>query len=207
MAERAKPKTGSWGPTAWVLILSFGVFLVSLPYKWVVAPALAAENYPFFAADRVIDGLRKQRTDKGAWPERLDPLVKGGSFKGLGEVVVATDGRSVEVASNVYVYYPVDAEHVSIWVFPAGEHADKGYTHYLLVGRNAFRHWAGEPFKVEQVKQALKLARPSESQLASLRLREVFEEAKSRKRGFFSKLGGLLSGRSKEKSGDSSGGR
>lgn len=190
-----------------MLILSFVVFLVSFPYKWVVAPALAAEDYPYFAADRVIDGLRKQRAENGSWPARLDPLVKAGAFKGLGEVVVATDGRSLEVSSSVYVYYPVDAEHVSIWVFPTGEHASKGYTHYLLVGRDAFRHWAGSAFQLDQVKLALKLPRPSETELASLKLKEVVEEQKPRKRGLFSRLGSLFSGRSREKSGDGSGGK
>lgn len=207
MADRAKPTTGKFGPTAWVLLISIVVCLISYPFKWVVAPVMAAEEYPYFAAERLISGLRGLRAEKGSWPSRLDPLVKSGSFKGLGEVVVATDGRSVEVASNVYVYFPVDADLVSVWVFPKGEYADKGHTHYLLIGKNAFRHWAGEPFDLGRVKEALRLPRPTEKQLASFRLKEVIEEPPTAKRGRWGWLRALFSKGSKEKQVDAGRGR
>jgi hypothetical protein len=181
--QNAKPSSGKWGPTAWVLALTLVLFVASLPYKWFVVPVLAYKEYPYLAADSVIDGIRKHRDGKGRWPQRVDFLASEGAFKGLGEVVIASDGRSLEVASNIYVYYPIDNDRFSLWVFPKGKYAGKAYTHYLLVGATAMRHWAGDPFGVEEVKTAVRLPRPSESQLAEFKLKEVVEEEPGQKKG------------------------
>ncbi len=158
------------------LRLSFatlGVSALALAGSFIFVEVLAAwrgrDETPRLAVDSLVKALRTHHRQTGRFPTDFREL-EARVWKHKQPPDFGADGRSLSVANYFYLYYPVSAGEVAIWIIPIGPRREEGSTHFLLLRPDSLRHWKGAPLSLEEIKNLPSI--PQYRQMAILGMTE-----------------------------------